>query len=270
MKCDHCCFSCNRNGKHGDYSRIIDSLAFAREYGNDSITIGGGEPTLHPRFFNILKHALNDFDYVWMATNGSKTKTMRRLAGIIDGNDWENVECTCSEEDREQGYCDCYDSDDIISQENKLTVALSQDCFHDPIDAAISKLWHGRSAKNHGYEIRNVTHSHDGIAGQGRAKRNGYSGDHCVCSNIIIKPDGKLKLCGCTKAPVIGDVNRGIMPEWQDYIDNDGSYRETNCWSTGLRFEEKKSLARKRKRKRKRVSRDTTLNTRPSMRLSGS
>ncbi len=31
MTCEHCCYSCNKNGKHGDYSTMIDSIAFARE-----------------------------------------------------------------------------------------------------------------------------------------------------------------------------------------------------------------------------------------------
>jgi len=208
MTCDHCCYSCNKNGKHGDYNTILDAIAFAREHDDYTICIGGGEPTLHPRFFDILRHTLNDFEYVWMATNGSRTNVMFRLRDIIDGED--------------------YDNDNPIYQENKLCVALSQDYFHTPIDHRIVALWKRRAAAKHtGYEIRDVS---DQVKGQGRAKRNGYDGKGCVCSDIIIKPDGKLKACGCTKAPVIGDVWSGITQEYQDILYSD-DYRDSNCWT---------------------------------------
>ena len=54
MLCPHCCYSCNKNGKHADWMTLVDAVAFARQH-TDSIAIGGGEPTLHPMFFNLLR-----------------------------------------------------------------------------------------------------------------------------------------------------------------------------------------------------------------------
>lgn len=231
MTCAHCCYSCGKNGKHADYNTVIDMIAFARNYDDSSITIGGGEPTLHPRFFDILKCCLEDFEYVWFATNGSQTKTMYRLADIINGNDIDNVECTC-ETDEERDYCSCYDNADIIYQENKLSVALSLDPWHDPINQRIVDIWK-RNSQKHGhshFEIRNVSTSIDGPAAQGRAKKTGAGyGKQCVCADYIIKPDGKVKLCGCDNAPVIGDIRHGITEEWQDKIDNSDKFNDERC-----------------------------------------
>jgi hypothetical protein len=230
MSCSHCCYSCGKNGKHGDYYTILRGIEFARDMGDESISIGGGEPTLHPRFFDILRKCMQNFDYVWMATNGSKTKSMYRLSSILNDCDYENFDCTCSEED---GYCQCYDNPEIIgNSENRLSVALSQDYFHDQIDSRIVDLWTKRANQhtNNRYEIRNVTNSYIGVIGQGRAKKNGYDGKHCVCPDIIIKPDGKIRLCGCTKSPVIGDVFYGIEKKWEDIIYNDDGYNNEKCY----------------------------------------
>jgi hypothetical protein len=225
MTCAHCGLSCGKNGKHGDYHIIRESIRFASEYGTESISIGGGEPTLHPRFFDILKICMWEFDYVWMATNGSQTEKMHRLSRIIDDCDYESIECTC---ETEEEYYTCYDSDEIISNpEGKLTVALSTDYFHDPINPTIRKLWEQRS-KTPGYGLKDVTRSNDGIVGQGRAKKIGYNGKHCVCPGLLIKPDGKIKLCGCTKSPIVGDVLSGIYQKWEKIIDSD-DYRESEC-----------------------------------------
>jgi len=228
MKCSHCCYSCSMRGKHGDFNTIVDAIAFARN-NTELITIGGGEPTLHPRFFDILKLCLEDFDYVWMATNGSQTAVMKRLADIINGNDFENVECTCSDDERD--YCTCYeDSEEIIYQEDKLSVALSQDSFHDPIDQWVVDYWTKMSKRDWShYEIRNVEQSNSGPAAQGRAKKHGYWGEQCVCNDIIIKPDGKLKMCGCSRSPVIGDVWRGIDEKWEKFMEKD-KYNDTKCY----------------------------------------
>jgi MoaA/NifB/PqqE/SkfB family radical SAM enzyme len=231
--CPHCCYSCTMRGKHGDYSTILDAISYAVDF-TESITIGGGEPTMHPRFFDILEHCLDRFDYVWMATNGSQTGAMRRLANIIDGCDYDSFECDCSEEDQENGYCNCADL--VICQEDKLTVSLSLDKFHDPIDPKIKRLWEARAGNsspfNHtGFEVRNVAkYGDDRISAQGRAKKNGYWSDHCVCADIIIKPDGKLRPCGCIKAPVIGDIWNGIEDKWQEVLDSD-AFRDENCWT---------------------------------------
>lgn len=237
MACQHCCYSCKPGkGIHMSWDTAIDAINFASGY-TSSISIGGGEPTLHPRFFDILERCLDTFDYVWMATNGTQTKTMWRLANIIDGCDYKSFEvedyCTCeTEEEREDCTCE---PDGLIYQEEKLGVALSLDWAHNSQKVtpkqSIVDLWE-RRARAHGYshfEIRNVFDSRSGAAAQGRAKTTGAGwGEHCVCPGEMIKPDGSLRLCGCDRQKSAGDIWHGYT-EKAEKIMNSERYQNTNC-----------------------------------------
>ena len=210
--------------------RLLMELILQNQYEGGSIEIGGGEPTLHPRFFDILDICLDNFDSVWLATNGSQTDKMFRLANIIDGIDYESFDdyCTC-ETDEEKDNC-YYEPEGIIYQEDKLSVALSQDCFHDPIDPRVVNLWRKRANihKYSHFEIRNVSHS---VIAEGRAKRTGSGWEEgCVCSDLLIRPDGKIKLCGCAKSPVIGDVWSGIKDKWEKVIQENEGYQDERCY----------------------------------------
>ena len=225
MTCAHCGFSCTMGGKHGDRRVIMDAIRFATDYGDEFIEIGGGEPTLHPDFFDILKTCLWEFENTWMATNGSQTDIMYRLHDIINNED--HPECDCEELDPEQYEkydCLCHEKLDYypLMGEDKLEVVLSQDCYHDPIDSKILDLW-----KRNNYEIRDVS---DGVSDTGRANKNQLSSDNtCVCAGIIIKPTGKLKLCGCEDSPIIGDIYSGVENKWANFMDTD-EYRGNNCY----------------------------------------
>lgn len=230
MTCDHCGFSCSNKGKHGDYNTIINSINFIIDnYDNEYICIGGGEPTLHPKFFDILKYCMNSFNYVWLATNGSQTDSMYRLSNIIDNEDYE--ECDCSEEDIEGGYCNHWL--DIDNSEDKLSIALSQDSFHDPIDNKIIELWKNKSKYNKSCEIRNVNY---GVINAGRAKINniGQREDRCICNDIFITPAGNIKACGCSNAPFVGDIYNGLTEKGEKLLNNK-IFREDNCYNYYLK-----------------------------------
>ena len=232
--CLHCCYSCTMRGKHGDLNTIAAAIAFAREQGDESISIGGGEPTLHPDFFAILSLCLANFDYVWMATNGSQTESMFRLARIIDDQDFESFApedyCTC-ETDEERDSCYCYPQDAIPNSDNKLSVALSQDKFHDDeVDPRIVQLWHSKASRHQHshFEIRDVS-AH--VIAAGRATKTGAGWEEgCVCPDLFIRPDGKIKLCGCIRSPVIGDVWGGIDPKWDDVIRDNDEFNDERCY----------------------------------------
>jgi hypothetical protein len=206
-----------------DYNNTFyAALDFCKGW-DEIITLGGGEPTLHPRFFDILRKCLQIFDSVWMATNGSKTHIMYRLHSILQDCDYENFEY----DEDENGYAPDY----IMNPDNKLAVALSLDYFHKPIDARIAELWKKNSGhQGSHYEIRDVTRSRDGAIAQGRAMRTGSGwAKGCVCADNIIRPDGEIKMCGCTKAPIIGNVWNGIDDKWIKIMESD-TFGNTRCY----------------------------------------
>lgn len=199
MACQHCCYSCSSHGRHADWETVQSMIDFAADWG-EIVAIGGGEPTLHPRFFTILELCLARLDYVWLATNGSRTRTMFRLANIMMGDD----------------------NRIFTRRPDQLSVALSLDKFHDKIDQRVVDLWRRQK-----FEIRNVENR---VIGQGRAKETGVGQlDDCVCNDLFVQPDGSIKLCGCKEAPVIGHVQNGIGRDWLAKMDCD-EFVELGCY----------------------------------------
>jgi len=193
MSCEHCCYACTAEGEDMSPEVYQAALARAEEYGA-VIAIGGGEPTLHPEFWNFLIDAITaDVEDVWMATNGSITKTALKLAKL--------------------------------ARKGVLGVALSQDYYHDPIDWEViqafkrdddSAIFASDRDYNDLREIRDVTEQNPYRArqpGEGlapfRNPEDGGARENCPCSEIIVKPNGDVHLCGCVDSPKIGDVFNG-------------------------------------------------------------
>lgn len=199
FSCLHCAFACGPNGKHMSKRVFEAALAF----GDDGISLGGGEPTLHPHFWEFLALALGSAEYVWLATNGSQTKIALVLAKMA-----------------RKGVIGC---------------ALSQDEYHDPIDPSVVAAFTKKKSDNP-YdnpnrpigddlrEIRTVTKHPQNLA-PFRDPEDGGDPSRCACSDIFVTPSGKIRYCGCRNAPVIGDVFKNFQkPEgsedfdcWNDY-----------------------------------------------------
>jgi hypothetical protein len=148
--------------------------------GDDYIGIGGGEPTLHPDFWKFIGYALGHTDHVWMATNGSQTEIALVLANL--------------------------------AHKDVLGVDLSQDDYHDDIDPKVIDAFRNLD----GASIRSVTD----IQPVGRALEHMFytTEKGCACDDMVVLPNGKIKWCGCEKAPIIGDVWDGIKDEYSyDY-----------------------------------------------------
>jgi MoaA/NifB/PqqE/SkfB family radical SAM enzyme len=161
------------------------ALTLAELHG-DSISIGGGEPTIHPHFWEFLGLALGaevDEGLLWMATNGSQTQTALSLARM--------------------------------ARRGVLGVALSLDAYHDPIDPQVIKAFKRDAPQYGGFdsrtsdarEIRDVTGKE---IRQGRCKKGKVE---CCCSDIHIKPDGTIRGCGCPDAPTFGTVDAPEIPD---------------------------------------------------------
>jgi len=114
MTCEHCCFACTSKGVDLPKELAFKAIDQAVD-ACDQITLGGGEPTLHPDFWEILAYALRQADeesYVLVITNGKKTEIALGLAFLAD-------------------HC-------------LLSVELSQDSYHDPINPLVVETFKDR------------------------------------------------------------------------------------------------------------------------------
>lgn len=172
MRCAHCCFSCTRKGE--DMSMEIFSKALSG--GNDEyITIGGGEPTIHPLLFDFIEVAIEDrYIYsVHVITNGKRMRNALKMYEMMLDSMVDNKIFTCS---------------------------LSQDQWHEPIDSRVVQAFR-QEGKIHSVSI---------ISKMGRAKKNNIAtSEHCVCDDVFVKPDGSVWSCGCERQRKIGDVFSG-------------------------------------------------------------
>jgi len=174
MKCGHCCFSCEPNkGSHMTLKTFRKALKLCDEY----VVLGGGEPTIHPYFEQILCETIGSDNIsekgVLVITNGKRTSKALLLAELANKQ--------------------------VINAE------LSQDSWHEPVNKKVVSAF--------GKRIRNVDSSYLNrpfLAGRyletvGLDNKDAQK-EACVCDDYIIQPDGNIKQCGCINAPIIGNV----------------------------------------------------------------
>ncbi|GJM23018.1 MAG: hypothetical protein DHS20C15_29330 [Planctomycetota bacterium] len=89
-RCDHCIDwdILNSADKHKEQD-LEDSLTRMAERGMRSvILIGGGEPTVHPRFSHFVKHIKSLDMQVAVVSNGSNGSKLLEIAPLLDERDW--------------------------------------------------------------------------------------------------------------------------------------------------------------------------------------
>jgi MoaA/NifB/PqqE/SkfB family radical SAM enzyme len=104
MSCEHCGMNCTAKGEDMSFDTFKACLKH-----DDHITIGGGEPTVHPQFEKFLFYALAHCESVFIITNGKLTDKALAIAKLND-----------------------MDSDGYT-----FAAELSQDTYHDPIDPQV-------------------------------------------------------------------------------------------------------------------------------------
>jgi ADP-L-glycero-D-manno-heptose 6-epimerase len=89
-RCDHCVdMHILNTGIHHDQETLLDSLTCLAEHGLRSvILIGGGEPTVHPRFGEVVRHLKALGLKIGVVTNGSRLERVLEVADAFDGSDW--------------------------------------------------------------------------------------------------------------------------------------------------------------------------------------
>jgi len=192
MLCPHCCFNCTSKGE--DMS--LETFKEIVMQDTECICIGGGEPTLHPKFMDILLYAIAVGDSVWMATNGAITETALMLAKL--------------------GKLD------------NFTCRLSLDEYHEPIDTEVeTAFWEAQQNYQRGF----VSYTESGkIINAGRARKSGlYSdaADICPCSEMFVRPQGTIHYCGCSNSPIVSPENDEIF--YNSCVEDQGY-----CWNKRL------------------------------------
>jgi hypothetical protein len=88
--CDHCVdMDILNTGIKYDHQKLLDSLRLMSGKGLRSvIVIGGGEPTVYPKFSETLRFMKALGLQVAVVTNGSGMKKIAEVADCLDGNDW--------------------------------------------------------------------------------------------------------------------------------------------------------------------------------------
>lgn len=159
-------------------------------FADDCITFGGGEPTLHPRFWEFLGMALSCMEDIYIVTNGSQTNTAMQLARL--------------------------------AKKGVIGAALSQDEYHSAIDKKVVEAFTKPPKKPYSLEPdgdRREIRTVNTILDTGRAEGWGDNGD-CACNDLFITPEGKIYGCGCKKE-CFGTVFDFEIPE--DYQTGDCS-----------------------------------------------
>lgn len=94
MMCPHCLNSCVPDDKHmsvKDAKQAMDLAAFLK---CQMLTVGGGEPTMHPKFAELMEYACSKFKAVTVCTNG--TWAVRGLSNYSCANDDTVINLLCA------------------------------------------------------------------------------------------------------------------------------------------------------------------------------
>ena len=208
MQCAHCCFSCGGedeqgrpNGEHMSIETLKNTLKLLDS--DAEITIGGGEPTIHPRFWEmfglIMEFAGGGDGQLYLATNGKLKKRALALARLADPNG--------------EGLC----------------VALSQTPHHEDIDPSVARAFtyrklqirqekaysfaeSGRASENGCYAAERTAL----IKGHPYRDKSQYDGSGCCCQSTKIEPDGTVRQCGCDGRINFVKTDWGHEDRWEE------------------------------------------------------
>jgi len=183
MTCPHCMFSCSARGKDMTLETVKEAIAFQEQLGsNQQIFIGGGEPTMHPQFWEIVGLMMgvnaewadgSGVPAVGLVTNGKNTEIALKLA--------------------------------MLAQTGAMSVSLSCDQYHEPIDERVVRAF--TPVRNEFGEIRRRENDCRDLRGNiafvsdiGRAHRLGYGQTRgCNDCDYMVVPDGTIFRCSCRK-----------------------------------------------------------------------
>lgn len=165
MQCAHCVYSCTQDGDDMDFDTFKTAQDVVTRYESENnfrelIIISGGEPTVHPMFWEFVEEALRRSKWVVVLTNGKRTKDAMRLAEM--------------------------------AEQKLLHVKLSLDEWHEKIDDDVIARFSNQIGLK---QITTVVAS--SLIHWGRATQLGLApaGSGCPGANLLCEPSGELWLC---------------------------------------------------------------------------
>jgi len=103
------------------------------------------------------------------------------------------------------------------------------------------ELWKDRTHyRKSGFNIRTVST----VIAEGRARKTqvGVETNYCICPGWMITVTGRIKMCGCKRSPIIGDIWNGVKPVWNKIMEDSGGYDDKRCFKGLERWALKKGL----------------------------
>jgi len=175
MSCAHCGANCTESGNDMTMETFEQALRFADYCDSEGISLGGGEPTIHPLFWQFFGMSFS-VGTPWLATNCSMTDITLKLIKM--------------------------------AQKDCIGLRLSMDHWHDDVADEIHDAieYMGNIYPNKRDGMLEVVKHIENVTAVGRGKNIIDSKEGCLCPSIIIQPDGSIKQCGCEDAPIIGTV----------------------------------------------------------------
>lgn len=206
MACRHCCYSAARSPRdlpEGTVTMMsMDTFRAALEWAPTirnskgvipRLNIGGGEPTVHPRLFEMLDMAIgfsreHGMRRPWIVTNGKRKTWALRLAGMA-----------------EEGLIQC---------------GLSQDRWHQKVSEEVVRAFTSGPFESY-KESPSVgdgrfVHGHGRPIAAGRARNLPWNQVRLACNGCgrpWVLPDGSVAQCACDGSPKVGDVFAGFSPQ---------------------------------------------------------
>jgi hypothetical protein len=197
MHCAHCAVGCTEHGEDMSeevFGAAIELIYKLREAGLNhwwpgqkylrnpsTFNLGphnacfahicGGEPTVHPKFWDFVSMAYVKLGWgVWVVTNGKKTEDALQLA--------------------------------LMAEERLVVATLSLDKYHETISLEVVKAFHRDPM---GLKVVSCIGDHV-LAPSGRAIENGLDTQNiCLFPDLYVAVDGTIYACGC-KSKSFGTV----------------------------------------------------------------
>lgn len=188
MECAHCCYSCGpKTGNHMGMSTYKKALKMCENYGSPPF-LGGGEPTVHPKFWEFLGLALAASARIGegqpgLITNGKRTEDALAIANL--------------------------------AQRGVLSAELSIDSYHEPISNAVVEAFKSKPRTAYDRDTNDLRGTRDGadrvVYPTGRGVDCATEDKGCVCPDMVIDPEGRIWACGC-KTKQFGTVDKPEIP----------------------------------------------------------